>query len=173
MRHASIGDETPIWSELSEPKPILLAGKKIEYVNTITYLGTRIVNENGFCFSSDDDLLSFYRASNSILNAVTKPSKHILLHFLYTNCIPTLTYACAVKEYPSRQMNDCHTAVNDAIRKIFTYNRWESTRDLRKSYGYRSLTEIFASAKRKFCDQLMYHHNSVTRSIALFSSLEQ
>ena len=107
---------------LSELKPILLAGKKIEYVNAITYLGTRIVNENGFCFSSADDLLSFYRASNSILNAVTKPSKHILLHLLYTNCIPTLTYAYAVKEYPSRQMNDCNTAVNDAIQKIFTYS---------------------------------------------------
>ena len=114
-------------------KPILLDGKEIEYVSSIRYLGTTIVSGPGFQFSSADDLLNFYRSANSILNALQKPSDEVLMQLLFTNCVPTLTYACAVKEYPSAQMLECHVALNDAIRKIFTYNRWESVRELRKS----------------------------------------
>ena len=157
---------------LGELKPITMAGKIIDYVDATTYLGTRVVSDNGLSFSSADDLLSFYRASNAILNVAKKPSNEILMHLLYTNCIPTLTHACAVKEYPQREMIDCNTAVNDAIRKIFTFNRWVSVRELRKEFGYKALSEISAEAKRKFCDQLLVHHNVIVRSIARFSSLE-
>ena len=157
---------------LKELKPITMAGKIIDYVDSVTYLGTKIISENGLCFSSADDLLSFYRSSNAVLNVAKKPSIHILMHLLYANCIPTLTYACAVKEYPQREMIDCNTAINDAIRKIFTYDRWQSVRELRISYGYKSLSEIFASAKNKFCEDLLVHHNVIVRSIARFSSIE-
>ena len=88
-------------------------------------------------------------SSNSILNVLKKPDDVVQMHLLYTNCVPTLSFASAVKEYPSRSMNDCNTALNDAIRKIFSFSRRESVRDLRMSFGYLSLTEIFANAKRK------------------------
>ena len=153
-------------------KPISMNGISVDYVDHVTYLGTKIVRDGGFCFSSSDDLLSFYRSANSILNSLHKPSKAVLMHLLYANCLPTLSYASAVKEYPSRQMTDCNTAVNDAIRKIFTYDRWQSVRELRISYGYKSLIEIFALAKKKFQDGLLGHHNTIVRRIAYYSSLE-
>ena len=59
---------------------------------------------------------------------------------VYANCVPTLSYACAVKEYSARELMDCNTAVNDAIRKIFSFNRWESVRSLRKDLGFMSIT---------------------------------
>ena len=108
----------------------------------------------------------FYRASNSILRAVKKPSEEIQLHLLYSSCIPILTYASAVKQFSSRQMQDCNTAVNDALRLIFGYNRWESVKAVRESFGYRSLTELFHSAKRKFHASLSSHCNSVVQHIA-------
>ena len=40
-----------------------------------------------------------------------------------------------------------HVAVNDAIRRIFSHNRWESIRMLRESFAYQSLTENFAERK--------------------------
>ena len=85
---------------------------------------------------------------------------------LYSNCIPILTYACAVKEYPARQMHDCNTAVNDALRFIFGFNRWESVRQLRESFGYKSLTELFELAKKKFNMSLLNHRNTVNSYIA-------
>ena len=54
--------------------PILLNGKKIDYVDTVTYLGTTIINNKGLYFSSTSDLSKFYRASNSILRAINRPS---------------------------------------------------------------------------------------------------
>ena len=96
--------------------------------------------------------------------------EEILLHLLYTNCFPILTYACAVKEYPARQMHDCNTAVNDALRMIFGYNRWQSVKTLRESFGYKSLTELFHAAKQKFHASLSSHQNSVIKHIARISN---
>ena len=147
-------------------KPVLLNGGIINYVNSIKYLGTTIANNKGFTFSATDDLSSFYRASNSILRAAKKPSDEVLLQLLYSNCIPILTYGCAVKEYSGRQMQDCNTAVNDALRFIFGYNQWESIRTLRESFGYKSLTDLFANAKKKFHENVRSHLNSIISRIA-------
>ena len=130
-------------------EPVTLNEIALAYTNSVTYLGTNIVNDKGFSFSCENDLVKFYRASNSILAAANKPSEEILLQLLYSNCIPTPSYACAVKQFPSRQMQNCNTAVNDALRLIFGYNRWESIRQLRESFGYKSLTDIFSRSRKK------------------------
>ena len=103
--------------------PIVLNGSKVDFVDSVTYLGTTIMNNKGFSFSSTNDLSKFYRASNSILRAINKPSEEVLIHLLYSCCIPILSYASAVKDYPSRQMQDCTTATNDSLRLIFGFNR--------------------------------------------------
>ena len=95
------------------------------------------------------------------------------MHLLYSCCIPILSYAGAVKEYPSRQMQDCSTALNDALRFIFGYNRWESVRTLRESFGYESLVEIFHGAKSKFDDSLLTHRNPIIVHIAQKMKIEQ
>ena len=123
--------------------PIFLNGRKVDYVESMTYLGTTVTSKKGISFSAANDLTKFYRASNAILRATKKPSEEVLIQLLYTCCTPILSYACAVKEYPARQMQDCTTALNDALRFIFGYNRWESVRNLRESFGYKSLVENF------------------------------
>ena len=138
----------------------------------VKYLGTHVVTDKGISFSASSDLASFYRASNSILRAINKPSDEILIQLLYTNCIPILTYASAVKEYTTRQMQECNTAVNDALRLIFGYNRWESVRSIRESFGYMSLTELFAKAKRRFDLSLPHHHNKVISHLARNLAIE-
>ena len=76
-----------------------------------------------------------------------------------------------IKEFLTRQMNDCNTAVNNAIRRIFTYNRWESTRSLREAFGYKSLTELFAEAKTKFTTSLSHHRNPILRTLSSLTSI--
>ena len=147
-------------------KPVSLNGLPVDYTHSVTYLGTKIISEKGFKFACDNDLIKFYRASNSILTAVEKPSEEILLQLLYTNCIPTLTYACAIKIYPSREMQNCNTTLNDALRWIFGYNRWESIQVVCDSFGYKSITDIFVRARRKFYTVLPYHSNSIVSRIA-------
>ena len=83
------------------------------------------------------------------------------MKLLYSICVPNLTYACEVVSYNDNDMKSLHTAANDAIRKIFGYNRWESIRSLRESRGYSSITEIFAYRKRNFERNLSSIGNSL------------
>ena len=72
------------------------------------------------------------------------------MKLLYSVCVPIITYASDVVIFPHKEMESLHIAVNDAIRKIFSYNRWESIRVLRQSFGYLSITELFAKRKQNF-----------------------
>ena len=145
--------------------PIILNGNTIDFVDSVTYLGTTIMNNKGFSFSSTNDLSKFYRASNSILRAINKPSEEVLIHLLYSCCIPILSYSSAVKDYSSHQMQDCTTAMNDSLRLIFGFNRWESVRSF-ESFGFKSLVEIFDASKRKFDASLLSHSNPVITHLA-------
>ena len=143
-----------------------LAGIPIDYVQSIRYLGTTIVSAPAFAFSCSDELRNFYRAANAILNTLKKPKEEVLMHLLFTNCVPILTYASSVKYFSAKEMRDCNTALNDSIRKIFGFNRWESVRFLRESFGYKSLYDMFAKAARCFQISLGTHHNSVLKHLS-------
>ena len=88
------------------------------------------------------------------------------MQLLYTNCVPIHTYASALKTFSAKEMTFCTVALNDAIRKIVSFNRWESVRSLRESFGYKSLYEIFATASKKFRDALPTHRNSIIKCLA-------
>ena len=150
---------------LSGLEPVTINGKPIEFIESIKYLGVLITNNKGFAFSATNDLRNFYRASNSILNALQKPSEPVLMHLLYTNCVPTLTYASSVKSFSAKEMQDCTSALNNAIRRIFTYHRWESVRSIREAFHYKSILEIFAEMSRKFTISLPSHPNSIVRNL--------
>ena len=121
-------------------------GTAIECIENIKYLGTTILSKLGLTFPAAPELLSFYHSVNSILNVINKPDEiaQMEMHSLFSNCVPILSHACAAKEFTSREMMDCNTTVNDAIRKIFSFHRWESIRYLRGYFGYKSLTDIFS-----------------------------
>ena len=139
-------------------------GLAIDCTEKIKYLGTTIVNKSGLSFSAAPELLSFYRSVNLILNIINKPDEVTQMHLL----ISVLSHACAIKEFSSRELLDCNTAVNDAIRKIFSFHRWESVRDLRSYFGYKSLTDMFSIAKAKFENALLFHANPVLSSLQRF-----
>ena len=130
--------------------PLTLNNAPLEFVKEFKYLGVLIKSENGFFCSGKKPRTAFYRSSNSILNVIKKPSQPVLMKLLYTICVPNLTYACEVTNYHYREKESLHVALNDAIRRIFSYHRWESIKTLRESFGYQSITEIFAKRKAKF-----------------------
>ena len=145
---------------------MILNGQSVEYVDSVKYLGTTIVSSPSFAFSGKNNLINFYRATNSILNVLKKPSEEVSMQLLYTNCVPILTYACAVKEFSAKEMTNCTVALNDAIRKIVSFKRWESVRSLRESFGYKSLYDIFAFSSKKFRDSLKSHRNCTLKTLA-------
>ena len=86
--------------------------------------------------------------------------------YQHTNCVPIITYASAVREYNSAGMYRCHVAINNAIRKIFSFAVWQSIRHIRISYGYKSVYELFATAKAKFLANATTSPNSIVKHFA-------
>ena len=112
-------------------------------------------------------MLKFRCAANTILNVQNKSSEVILLKMLYAACVPNLTYSCEAICYNSRQFGAMDVALNDAIRRIFGYDRWESVRHLRSTHGYPSLTEIFSRRTKNFIEQLRTIDNATLRALLL------
>ena len=127
-----------------------LKGKRIEMVNRWKYLGVTVLSGKRFLCTGKEEIKSFFRATNSVMNATRKPSNDVLMTILYSVCVPTLLYACEVKDLPSSEIIEMNTAVNNAIRKIVTFNVWESVRHVRMRYGRDSISEIYSQRKDKF-----------------------
>ena len=92
------------------------------------------------------------------------------MNLLYSNCVPCLTYAAEVVDYRSSEMNSLKVALNDAIRRIFSYNRWESTRSLRQHMGFPNILEIFHSRRDGFLAKNAVIQNQVIRHLTSFIS---
>ena len=113
--------------------PLFLNGEPLEFVSEWKYLGVIVQAGPSFSCSAKKPRSAFYGSSNSILSVLQGPSKMVQMNLLYTICVPNITYACEVAPYRHSDNESLHVAVNDAIRKIFSYNRWESVKYLR--YG--------------------------------------
>ena len=105
-------------------------------------------------------------ATNEQMDSLPGAHEHILVTLLYSNCVPILTYACAVKEYSPSEMTNCNTAVNSALRKAFGFSRWESIRTLREMFGMKSIYDIFKLTKDKFLNSCLTHPNQIVAFIA-------
>ena len=150
-----------------KPLPIVLNGQPIEYVSEWTCLGCLIQTDKRFCFSCKDDLRSFRSSANSILSAVKKRNE-VIMQLLYSICVPILSYASEVKQFSDAQMHECHVALNDAICRVFGYNRWESVRSLRLEFGYDDMYTIFAKRRKNFDSQLSVMKNETINSLNRF-----
>ena len=155
--------------DLFSCQPITLNGDPLEFVSEWKYLGVTLTSDNGFYCSAKKPRSSFYCSVNSVLNVMRKPSQVVLMKLLYSICVPILTYACDVATYHYKEKQSLHVAVNDAIRRIYSYDRWESVKTLRESLGYLSVTQIFAERKESFENNLSRIGNSFLTSLSLLS----
>ena len=87
------------------------------------------------------------------------------MRLLYSYSVPILTYDGEVKAFSHSDMGRCNTALNDAIRRIFSFHRWESIRTLRSEFGYKDLTTTFAIRRRKFMAMLSHMDNKTVTSL--------
>ena len=112
-------------------------------------------------------LRSFHRAANAVLYSPVQPHNEVLLKILYANCVPIWTYAAALRELNAADMHHCHAALNNAVRLILSFAVWQSIRQLRMSFGYDSIYEIFAKAKKKFLASAVHSSNLIIQHLAI------
>ena len=150
-------------NSLSSIAEISLHGSSISYVTSAKYLGFYIASGLHFRTTIQQDLCSFFASANSILNSMHRPRETVLMRLLYTNCVPRLTYGAAVKELNSSEMQQLNVALNNAIRRIFGFRQWQSIRQLRECYNFKSIEMIYSLARKRFLDGLTSHPNSLLR----------
>ena len=68
-------------------------------------------------------------------------------------------------------MHKCNVALNDSIRRIFSFQRWESTRQLRQQLEFPNIYEIFESRRSRFTLKNMNSDNFVVRELTRSLSL--
>ena len=142
-------------------KSLVLDNNGISFVNQYKYLGVIVQSSKNFSCDPKPSLCSFYRSVNTILNVARGPSESVQMKLLYSICVPVLTYACEVKVFSAREVIQMNTALNDAIRKIFGFNRWESVQNLRIELSYPSDMEIFHGRTKSFLRMLPLLQNDV------------
>ena len=136
--------------ESHKPINLSLYNDTIQYVTEWRYLGCLVKSGKEFSLSCKSDIAAFRRSANSVLSAINKLNEQVAMRLLYSFSVPILTYAAEIKQFSYSDMNECNVALNDAIRRIFSYNRWESIRTLRQQLGYKDLYSIFAIRRRNF-----------------------
>ena len=90
------------------------------------------------------------------------------MQLLYSNCVPKLTYGAAVKELTAAEKQQYSVALNNAVRRIFGFRRWESIRYIREFYKHDSIEMLFAKARTRFERSLTSHSNHVLRFLSRF-----
>ena len=80
----------------------------------------------------------------------------------------SIIHGAEVKQLNASEMNQYNVALNNAIRRIFSFRRWQSIRQSREVYGYDSIEMMYAKAKKKnrFVDSLFDHPNGVLRFLS-------
>ena len=132
-------------------------------------LGVTVVSGKSIGFTARPALSSFNRAVNSIFSVLQKPDEIVLMNLLYTNCVPILAYGAEVVEFSLSDMQSFNTAINDAIRRIFSYQRWESTRFLRQSSGFPSIYEIYSRRSDTFLSgNLISQNEAINHATVLY-----
>ena len=131
-------------------------------------MGATIVAGTRLAFSCKGDLAKFYRSINLLLSATRKPNESILMHLLYFNCVPNLIYAAEVRLLSNADMQTCNIALNNAIRRIYSYDYWDSTRSLRQRFGFSNIFEIYYARQGDFRIKCLSHRNRVIRSLVTF-----
>ena len=146
--------------------------KNITYYFLLTFgkhfIAYRVVVIAGkrFSVSHVKPLIRFRSAANTVLNVLHKPSENILMKLLYSTCVPVMTYACDAEIYSAVQINSLNVALNDAIRRIFGYNRWESIRYLRLCMGYPSMTDICNRRRLNFLQNIPLIGNTTLQTLS-------
>ena len=141
-------------------------GTRIDYVKTCKYLGFHVVSDRHFKISIQEDIRGYFASANSILNSMVRPRENVLIRLLYTNCVPRLTYGAPIKDLNASERQQINVAINNGVRRIFGFRRWQSICQIRKFYNFKPVEVMFEQAKLRFFRQLTNHKNSVLRFLS-------
>ena len=135
--------------------PLTLDGNSIEWVESWTYLGVKLLSHKQFNCDIDDKVNSFYRCANAILRIDGKSDETVMLQLIESQCVSKLTHAMEVIHVADRdQRRRLRVAYNSNFRRIFGYRNWESVTNLQHALQRPTWEELISQRTTKFMNSL-------------------
>jgi hypothetical protein len=136
----------------------------IDWVQSVKYLGTRIVSGPKLSFVITGTKRSFYAAFNCIYSHAKSLDQIVQLTLHESYCLPLLTYASAALTLSTKQLNELNVCWNIVYRLIFKFHRWESVKCFICGLGRLDLIHILQKINVKF-----YHHLLTVTNKSLYN----
>ena len=111
--------------------------EKIKWVSNYVYLGVNVIAGREFKTDIETGKRKFCAAINDVISHAQFLSEECIMHIINVQCLPILGYGAGVWNVNYETKRSVGVCFNDAIRKLFHYNRWESVRNI--LLGFRML----------------------------------
>lgn len=141
----------------------------IPWVDQLKYLGVTFNVNVALTVDVSFIKRKFYAALNSLFVRCSGTAEPVKVQLVKSFCLPLLTYCIGALELSRSAINELAVCWNDAFRKIFNYNRWESVKQLQYFCGCLDFGHMYDLARYKF----MSHVSSKLQYLMCFyASLE-
>jgi hypothetical protein len=105
---------------------MVIGTKSLNWVPNITYLGVKFNANSSLQVDCYFVNRKFYSALHSVLNGCKYAAENVKLFLVKSYCLPILTYCIGALELSNASVRNIGVCWNDAFRKIYGVNRWES-----------------------------------------------
>ena len=134
---------------------ITKTGHPIPWVEKNKYLGVTFTSSYSFKCSFDDLKKKYFRSVNAIFSIVGRSaSEEVVLHLVYSKCIPILLYASEVCPITKSDLKSLDFSVNRFLFKLFKTNNIETVKECRSFFNFQTPSEIIPKRVKKFDDKI-------------------
>jgi len=126
----------------------------IPWVDSFKYLGVTIVAAKTFTIDLKEVRRKFYSSVNCVLSRCKFTSDLVKLQLLESHCLPILLYAMECLNLGTQQRKELNSWWNSVYRKIFSYNKWESVKQVIFYLGRLDLLHMFKLTQILFIKRL-------------------
>jgi len=138
---------------------VYIDGNAIPWVHSFKYLGVVFNAQDVLDVDSSSIKRKLYSSFNSILSRCKEAPEPVQLYLIKSYCLPYLSYCIGALELPDRTVHQLSVCWNDAFRKIFSFKRWESVRELQYFCGELPFYYIYELATWNFYTSLLSKNN--------------
>ena len=138
---------------------VFIDGNAIPWVRSFKYLGVVFNAQDVLDVDCSSIKRKFYSSFNGILSRCKQAPEPVQLHLIKSYCLPYLSYCIGALELPDRTVHQLSVCWNDAFRKVFSFKRWESVRELQHFCGELPFHYMYELASWNFYTRLLSKDN--------------
>ena len=140
------------------------SGHALRWLAEIRYLGTYIVSNRNFRCNVSNSKRSFYRAANAIFGKIGNvASEDVILHLLYSKCIPVLIYGLESFVLNSSDKRSVDFVLQRFLMKLFHTSSQSVISECMSYFDIQLPSDLIAARAAKFVKKYSNGSNRLCR----------